>query len=185
MPGRFGPLKRGAAALLSLVLLLATVGTVHAHRLEAEYHVLPGQKVQVESWFDTTGDSPKGAKVEVFGPDQQLRTSGRLDEEGIFIFSFSQPEPLTVVVSAGAGHRKELLIPRTELLPSTLRESGDEAVSAVTSPDETPRADRSSRVTIKDILIGVSFLLSLAAFILSIRNARQLRGGNDDRSMKV
>ena len=38
-----------------------------------------------------------------------------------------------------------------------------------------PRADRSSQVSIKDVLVGVGFLLSVAAFVLSLRNARQLR----------
>jgi hypothetical protein len=38
--------------------------------------------------------------------------------------------------------------------------------------------DRSSRVTAKDVLVGISFLLAAAAFVLSVRNARQLKALN-------
>jgi nickel transport protein len=146
--------------------------------LEAEYRILPGNRVQVESWFDSTGDSPKGAKVEVFDAGQQLLTAGRLDDQGVFVFSFAQAESMTVVVSAGAGHRKELTIPRADLLRALTGQPAADTASPSAATEETPRADRSSRVSAKDILVGVSFLLALAAFILSVRNARQLRAGD-------
>jgi catechol 2,3-dioxygenase-like lactoylglutathione lyase family enzyme len=41
-------------------------------------------------------------------------------------------------------------------------------------PDPMPLADRSTRVSLKDVLMGVGFLLALAAFALSVRNARKL-----------
>ena len=77
MHGRIAPLTRLAA----LALLLAAPGQARAHRLEAEYRVLPGNKVQVESWFDLTGDSPRGAQVKVYRADGQLLTDGKLDEQ--------------------------------------------------------------------------------------------------------
>jgi len=40
-------------------------------------------------------------------------------------------------------------------------------------PDRSPEAAIKERV--KDVLIGVGFLLALAAFFLSLRNSRQLR----------
>jgi nickel transport protein len=172
MFGRLDSLMKPAALLF---VLLATTGNVYAHRLEAEYRVLPGQKVQVESWFDSTGDSPKGATVEVFRAGKQLLTTGQLDEKGVFVFAFTQAEPLTVVISAGAGHRKELTISMTDLLQNLPGEMAEQAPDALDPPVGTPRADRSSRVTVKDVLVGLSFLLALAAFILSVRNARQLR----------
>jgi hypothetical protein len=63
------------------------------------------------------------------------------------------------VISAGAGHRKELEIAAVNLEPSA----------------EPPPIDRSARVSVKDVLVGVGFLLALAAFVLSLWNARQLR----------
>jgi nickel transport protein len=153
--------------------LLASAGEARAHRLEAEYRVLPGRRVQIESWFDLTGDSPKGAKVQVFRADGRMLTEGELDGKGQFLFSFTEATALKVVVSAGAGHRKELDIPEAEL---------ERAVASPPSEVETSRAgpvdggaDRSSRVSLRDVLAGIAFLLGLAAFLLSLRNSRQLR----------
>jgi hypothetical protein len=38
-----------------------------------------------------------------------------------------------------------------------------------------PPADRGARVSVEDVLTGVGFLLALAAFGLSLRNARHIR----------
>jgi nickel transport protein len=153
------------AGALALMAVLATAGSARAHRLEAEYRVLPDHKVKIEGWFDLTGDSARGAKVEVFRPDGTLLAEGPMNEEGIFIFSYERGETLKVVVSAGAGHRKELEISAGDL---------DKSVAATTSEGLT-HADRSARVSVKDVLVGLGFVLALAAFVLSLRNARQLR----------
>jgi nickel transport protein len=152
MPGRY--------AALSLLVGLWLAGRAPAHNLEGEYRVLPGGKVQIESWYDITGDSPVGAEVKVFWADGQVLTEGRLDERGLFVFAFPQAEPLKVVISAGGGHRKELTIPA-------------EALTA--APASVSQADRRSRVEIRDVLAGVALLLAVAAFALSWRNARELR----------
>lgn len=169
MHGRIAPLTR----LAVLVLLLAAPGPARAHRLEAEYRVLPGNKVQVESWFDLTGDSPKGAQVRVYRADGQLLTDGKLDEQGLFVFSYQEPESLRVVVSAGAGHQKELMIPARALGADGTAAAPKEAPGMSNPPE--PFADRGARVSVKDVLAGVGFLLALAAFVLSVRNARDLR----------
>jgi cobalt/nickel transport system permease protein len=159
---------------LTVVAGLATPGTVHAHRLEAEYRILPDGRVQVESWFDLTGDSPQGASVQVFRPGGELFTEGKLDEKGLFSFEAQRAEDLRVVVSAGAGHRKELLIPKAYTMQDV--EPPLPPIAAGQQPPEhSGFADRSTRVTIKDVLAGIGFLLGLAAFVLSIRNAHDLR----------
>jgi len=162
-------------ALLGLLTTLTVARPARAHRLVAEYRVLPDQKVQIESWFDTTGDPPKGATVEVFRADKQLLTSGQLNEGGVFVFSFTRAEPLKVVVYAGAGHRAELDIPEADLARGKSAEQVETLSNEDAPPAGEPRADRSSRVTVKDVLVGLSFLLAAAAFLLSLRNARQLR----------
>ena len=65
MYGRFGSLT------FSIVFawMLTTPGLAYAHRLEADYRVLPGGQVEVEAWFDLTRDSPRGARVQVLRPD--------------------------------------------------------------------------------------------------------------------
>jgi nickel transport protein len=152
MPGRY--------AVVSLLVGLCLAGNAHAHRLEGEYRILPGGKVRIESWYDITGDSPVGAEVKVFRADGQVLAEGKIDEQGLFVFSFSQAEPLKVVISAGGGHRKELMIPAEEL---------------TTSPASVPLADRRARVELKDVLAGVALLLAVAALAMSWRNARELR----------
>jgi hypothetical protein len=159
--------------LLAALAGLAAPGTARAHRLEADYRVLPDGRVEVESWFDLTGDSPQGATVQVFrGAD--VVTEGKLNDKGLFSFKAARSEPLRVVVSAGAGHRKELVIPMQETAraetpgPTPMMESRG-------SQTEGTFADRNSRVSIKDVVTGIGFLLAASAFVLSLRNARALR----------
>jgi cobalt/nickel transport system permease protein len=153
--------------ILALLALFGLAGPAQAHRLEGEYKILPEQKVHIEAWFDLTGESPSHATVEVFRENGEVLTRGTLDKDGVFIFPFSQAESLLVVISAGAGHRKELRIPAADLARSRSGPSG--------TPQELSPADRSSRISIKDILMGLGFVLALAAFIFSWRNFRRLK----------
>jgi hypothetical protein len=171
MPRRHRALTCAAVPLGLLALLLLT-DTAQAHRLEADYRVLPDSKVQVEGWFDL-GGLPKGARVQVFRPDGSLLSEGKLDGDARYVFPYRDAEALKVVVSS-AGHRKEFGIPAAELTAG--------ATIAVPSPGnqeqraETDlRTEHASRVSVKDVLVGVGFLLAVAAFVLSLRNARQLR----------
>src|SRR5207245_5919847 len=140
---------------------LCIVDQALAHRLNAEYRVLPDKKVRIESWFDSTGDSPKGATVQVFRSDGQLLAEGELDKKGIFTFTNDDAGPLRVVVSAGHGHRRELTIPAAELA------AGSSAADRARDDDE-PLADRSSQISVRDVLIGVGFLMAVAALALGI-----------------
>jgi cobalt/nickel transport system permease protein len=169
---------RPPTLLLVLVGILVTAAPAQAHRLDAAFQVLPGGKVEIESWFDLTNQSPRGATVQVFRSGGQLLVDGKLNEKGLFLFRVNKAERLKVVVSAGAGHRKELVIPQETLEKATLLRGGDQVpADAVTDDAEEPSsfADRRSQVSIKDVLIGVGFLLALASFVLSWRNARRLQ----------
>jgi hypothetical protein len=145
----------------------------------ADYKVLPGGKVRIDSWFDltVTDEPPKGARVQVFRRDGSLLTEGRLDDKGVFVFPFEDGQDLRVVVSAGAGHRTELSIPGKELrrTPPSAGNGPSHPDETATSPATPLRANRSPRDGIKDLLVGVGFLLAVAAFVLSLRNLRQLQ----------
>src|SRR5438552_13610699 len=106
---------RSVTLMLGLPILLCMAGEARAHRLNAEYRLLPGKRVQIESWFDSTGESPKRATVQVYRPDGQLLIEDKLNEKGTFTFPCEDAGPLRVVVLAGQGHRKELIIPASEL----------------------------------------------------------------------
>src|SRR6266481_7953810 len=146
--------------LMSFFVIAAWPSWARAHRLEAEARTKKIQKVNIESWFDL-GGVPAGARVQVFRKNgHQLLLEQVLDENGQFTF-YADWEPLHVVISAGDGHQKEI-----DIQPE----------ADVTSP--LPDADRSSRIGIKDILVGVGFLLALAAFVLSVRNHRRIGASN-------
>jgi hypothetical protein len=131
--------------------------------------VLPGSKVRVEAWFET-GEAPHGAKVRVYRADGSplFAEPGELDKEGAYVFAYEKAEPLKVII-AGEGHRKELLIPAAELSSPGTSSPG------TPPPQENPARERAREFPIKDLLLGVTFLLALAAFVLSVRNARRLR----------
>jgi nickel transport protein len=166
------------ALLAAVVALFVTHSDARAHRLNAQAFLLPDKRVQVESWF-STGEVPRGASVEVLDQKQQLLTSGQLNDKGIFVFSYAKPEPLTVVVAAGAGHRAEVSITSQELAQAARSQPKGDSMgasrTAATSSEAIPIGVHDSGVPIKDMLIGVSFLLALAAFVLSWRNARKLK----------
>ena len=167
------PRRYAALTALGLLALLLAPRPALAHRLEAECHVLPDRKVQVEAWFDL-GGVPKGARVQVFRAGDRVLTEGQLNGEGLFVFSYDEAEPLRVVVSAGAGHRKEVGIPAADLQQGSPGQASAGAVPEEPAP-AVPLSDHTPKVSIKDVLIGVGFLLALAAFVLSLRNARHLR----------
>jgi cobalt/nickel transport system permease protein len=146
------------ALLPALLAPLLCASPAHAHRLDAGYEVLPNRQVRVEGWFDL-GGVPKGATVEVFRPGQRLLVQGALDENGRYTFHFEHAEALDVIVSAGDGHKKTFTIPQADL------ENAEPSFHVV---DETA----SRRERLKEALIGISFLLSLAAFIMSWRVSR-------------
>jgi nickel transport protein len=187
--------------VLAVLAVLATTGPALAHRLDADCFIRPGWKVQVESWFET-GDSPKGARVQVFRSDGQLFAEGRLDGQGVFVFSFTEVEPLRVVVSAGAGHRAEVKV-SAEALRRTVLCTCAACVSSspfLTAPLLAPvRTKRESMPSASDdsnepdpwshsealaqhrgafppqgALAGVGILLAVAA-LFSWRNARKGR----------
>lgn len=141
---------------MSLLALVVCPASAWGHRLEGDAHSKKIQKVKIESWFDL-GGIPSGARVQVFRKsDGQLLLEQPLDENGRLTF-YADWEPLHVVISAGDGHQKEM-----DIQPDM----------DVSSP--LPPADRSPRIGIKDILVGVGFLFAVAAFVLSVRNNRKL-----------
>jgi cobalt/nickel transport system permease protein len=162
------------AVLSALLVLLLATSYAHGHRLNAGYVVLSDRQVRIESWFDL-GGVPKGATVEVFRPGQRLLTRGTLDENGGFTFRYSEIESLEVIVSAGDAHRRSFVIPQADLAQPGATPSG--TATSPTAPAIFRMIDTEAvwRERLKDALIGMSFLFSLAAFILSWRMSRKVR----------
>jgi ABC-type Co2+ transport system permease subunit len=161
------------AVLLVPVVLLACARPAYAHRLEAEYHILPERRIQIEAWFDLTGDSANGAEVQVLRPDGQILTTGKTDAGGLFVFTYDRVEALTVKVNAGMGHAKELTIPAANL--TAVMENKQTADSFQPSEDPKMKADRTSHFQFRDILIVLGFIFGVAAFVLTLRHGAALR----------
>ncbi len=125
--------------------------------------------VRVETWFDN-GDTPRAGDVEVSGALDQVLIKGRLSSQGLFLFDAPEGQPLQVVVEAGEGHRAEVA-----LQPGDLLMAGATAQSEPTLPRPTTPAVHAEPWPIKDVLFGIGLLLAVAAFVLSVRNARTLR----------
>ncbi len=161
---------KSTTLLLAVVCVLLSPGLASAHRLNADYRVLPDRRVQIQSWFPG-GYPPQNATAKVLRPDGTVLAEGDLDAKGLYVFSYTLAENLHVVIRAGHDHGKEFTIPG-----SALTTAGKTAAPA-TPADEghTPFAMTEESLPVKEFLIGVGFLLAAAAFVLSLRNARQLR----------
>jgi len=158
----------------SLAAVLFWSAAAQAHRLDGQVFLLPDGKVQVEAWF-SSGEPARGARMEAFQADQKPIAEGLLDEHGVYRFSCPRGVGLTVILTASGGHRKELKVTPGDW-PRQANAASDHASSA--PEDDTPpmplsRPDMAT--PIKEALLGITFLVALAAFWLSSRNARRLK----------
>lgn len=138
--------------------LFGMPGGVYAHRLNADVQSRVIQKVRVESYF-SDDTRPKGGKVQVFveGKSEPIIDS-KLDDEGAFEF-YADLRPLRVVVSAGQGHEKELVV-----------NTPSNDVSTPVTPGE-----HKVRFPIAESLAGVAALLALGAIVMSWRSQKMIR----------
>jgi cobalt/nickel transport system permease protein len=151
--------------------LLIPAGSARAHALLIDWDILPGKKVQVLCRFSGRPRSfpARDAEVRVFGPQGALLAKGKSDQDGLFFFTYQKEEPLTIQVKH-PGH-----MATAKLFDSAAGEVADATPGEVKPiPSHGSSADGESS-WLKEMLIGVGFLLALAAFVLSVRNARQLR----------
>jgi len=153
--------------LAALLILVIPAGPAWAHRLKGEYKVLPGQKVRVEGWFDLTAASAAGAIVQAIRENGTILAEGKLDEKGTFSFAFVGPEPLRIVISAGAGHREVLRVSPDELQAGisagVRRDAKDPA-----EPDSADRSPSVGRLVLKAIT-GIGAVTAIAIFALAWR----------------
>jgi hypothetical protein len=158
-----------AVILLASLFTLQAGGAARAHRLDADSSVKLVQKVRIESFF-SDDSRPRGARIQIFrSDDSEPFVDDHLDDEGGFEF-FADVIPLRVVIQAGEGHTKELLI----------------APAMVDASSPPPAIAHKTSFPVVESILGMTFLLALSAFILSLRNARRLsemrRAGGESRS---
>jgi hypothetical protein len=150
--------------LLCLLGLALTARPADAHRLYVRYQVLPGNKVQVTSYC-VPGDWAADGIVAVFKQDGQLLGQrGVLDDKGRYVFQYAQAEDLKVVVTYD-GHSKEVHIAAKELSD----------VGSGNAQEQSPDRAEADRFPVWEIVAGLSLLLAVSAFCLSVRTAQRLR----------
>ncbi len=160
--------------LMAIAALFVGANAAQAHRLNADYYVLPDRRIRIESYFPD--DSvPRGATVEVRRSDGTVLAKGTTDDKGCFVFRFEQAEPMEATIDAGAGHRKTILIPREHLEQYAAIQRETPTADVEQGPFRGVEAHDSLREQIKEVLVGVSFVLSVAAFALSWRTSRRIR----------
>jgi hypothetical protein len=140
------------------ICTIIAAGDAQAHRLDAASSVKLVQKVRIESFF-SDDRRPQGATIQVFRAEEsEPIQEGHLDDDGAFEF-IADAQPLRIVIQAGEGHTKELLI----------------APAVVDASSPLPPIEHKTTFPFVESTLGLSFLLALSAFILSLRNARRLR----------
>jgi hypothetical protein len=119
--------------------------------------------VRIESFYSTK-DPAVEAIVRVYKANgEPLLPAGVTDELGIYEFSWVRAEDLKVAVSQD-GHRKEISIPASDLVPS-----------AFLAPAVAVVGDRPEGLHLAEIMAGLSLILASAAFFLSIKTALRLK----------
>lgn len=146
-----------------LLAIVACAPAAHAHGLVAEYRVISGPRIQIEAWYDPGGPAA-GAAVSVFDKSDKLLEEGKLDKHGVYVFTL-KPVVAVRVVIAESGHRRELAISQAEIARGAGTWKAEESNKS---------GAQRSQVGIAEGLVGIAFLLALAAFILGIRNASEL-----------
>jgi hypothetical protein len=160
---------------LTLLLLLLVVGSASAHALKADYTILPGKQVRIECWFARSLTSeveiPKAATVQVVRTDSSVLLDGITDGEGVFVFTYKEPQKMKVIVDAGAGHRATLTIEAEKLEKS--EEIGAADPQAQSDPNTTHHHEESSLWA--PVLLGIGVLLVPLVVVLGLRKWRQHR----------
>lgn len=161
--------------LFTLGLILAA--TVHAHRLSVSWEFADG----VLTVLGRTESTPAaGAEVELRDAAGTVLTSGVLDTAGRFQV---RVEPgwgdLTLVVNAGPGHRRTLVIPKAGLLSpprpghGPLPAEGGREVAMREPAARGGTSDGTEPLAVR-VLLGLTFLLAAAAAWMGHCNRRRL-----------
>lgn len=161
MTMRRGPRGRsetGAAtvilAVFALIAVLGTATDVRAHKVTV-FAWYDGDKVHIESKFGG-GRRVNGGKVEVFAPDGTLLLEGRTDAEGELAFKPPQITDLSIVLTAGTGHRGEWTLTAAELGDSDTAAPPDESTPAAVATPTASSSAQTAGVTASEIEAIVS-----------------------------
>jgi nickel transport protein len=191
--------NRGIAGLLLwLGILLSATVPATAHRVTV-FAWVEGDTVHVEGKF-ARGKKVKQGKVTVFDAQGKGLLEGRTDAQGKFSFKAPEKRPLTIVLDAGMGHRAQWTLD-SEDTPQALRERGKEVTAEQpgTAPDTLQQAveraldkklapimkmiseSQEKRVSLKDILGGIGYILGLMGVAAYFHYRRRSAGAGEEK----
>jgi hypothetical protein len=157
--------------LLLLVLHGLTASPALAHRLTVDWQVVDDALVLVGR---TDGQPAAGAGVQVRSAAGPALAEGLLDATGTFRWPLKATGDLTVVVNAGLGHRRTLVLSAAELRPApALAPAAPRASTDTGSTGAHGSSDGSSPLAVR-VVAGLTFLLAATAAGMSFSNRRRL-----------
>lgn len=151
-------------ALLGTVL--ATSAWAGAHKLVIEHKILSKGQIEIECYFDISGDVPKKARVEVYRGEEPGPLLGELNEKGKFQFQVFDSTEIRVRVIT-LDHAGEIRIQPQE-------QEQFLAVEPAGPKKESP-SKRDLPFPVKDLLLGLAIISSLAALIMVWRLKAKLK----------
>jgi nickel transport protein len=99
-------------AVTSLLVFILTADTVCAHKVIV-FGYIDGDTVHTESKF-SSGKKAQNSRITVYDSQGEKLAEGITDSDGAFAFKPPFKTTLKIVLDAGAGHRAEWVIPKTE-----------------------------------------------------------------------
>lgn len=179
---------------MPLLLIGYCAPTAMAHRLRASYQVLPGCRILVRGTFDHGGGHPLHGHVVAKSSSGEIIDQSSLRSHGTTVLSFRKLQSIWITITDTTGHRAEARA-SVEDLRGTYQNALSGTVALCLSPQTTPLVrmallshfpgapeeaplpgakEEESGSLLKNILIGIGFLLALASFLMCLRNAREL-----------
>jgi hypothetical protein len=163
------------ARLIITALGVALAAALQAHRVSARWE-LTGNTLTVLARAEDTPAA--GAEVELRDATGAVLASGVLDASGRFEWPLAAGAgDLTVVVNAGPGHRRTLVIPAAQLRVSADAAAGPAPAAAnPVAPAPVSRHGKSDGVEplAVRVVVGLTFLLAATAAWLGYQNHRRL-----------
>lgn len=183
-----------------VVVLVLSAHPVWAHKVKC-FAALEEDVITGYAWMGG-GGRPQNVPYRVFGPDNQLLTSGVTDAEGRFSFRPSGTVAHRIEVEAGPGHTAVYTVPHSELagaavsppgeLVPTVRVGDDAAasveedhsglqaaieaaVSRQVAPLRRELAEYQSQNRMQDMLAGLGFILGITGVAFYFMGRRRFQ----------